>query len=161
MGIGIIGKKLKMTQIFKEDGEVVPVTLVEYKEGYVVDLKIPEKDKAIEKLRDEIILAINGIHVMYYRPHNWTPALRVEVGSTVAANNSRIAILLQGIKYQSKTPGLMEPYPLYIADRMVKHLGSAISAFRQAATMRMMELHQGEIEDIYFSMHGYRTKRGR
>ncbi|MCM8818713.1 MAG: 50S ribosomal protein L3 [Candidatus Omnitrophica bacterium] len=44
MGIGIIGKKLKMTQIFKEDGEVVPVTLVEYKEGYVVDLKIPEKD---------------------------------------------------------------------------------------------------------------------
>ncbi|MCM8786391.1 MAG: 50S ribosomal protein L3 [Candidatus Omnitrophica bacterium] len=44
MGIGIVGKKLKMTQIFKEDGEVIPVTLIEYKEGYVVDLKTIEKD---------------------------------------------------------------------------------------------------------------------
>ncbi len=44
MGIGIIGKKLRMTQIFKEDGTVVPVTLVEYKEGYVVDLKTEDKD---------------------------------------------------------------------------------------------------------------------
>jgi large subunit ribosomal protein L3 len=44
MGIGILGKKLKMTQIFNEDGEVIPVTLVEYKEGYVVDLKTEEKD---------------------------------------------------------------------------------------------------------------------
>lgn len=44
MGVGIIGKKLKMTQIFNEDGEVIPVTLVEYKEGYVVDLKTKERD---------------------------------------------------------------------------------------------------------------------
>jgi large subunit ribosomal protein L3 len=44
MGIGILGKKLKMTQIFNENGEVIPVTLVEYKEGYVVDLKTEEKD---------------------------------------------------------------------------------------------------------------------
>lgn len=44
MGIGIIGKKLKMTQVFKEDGEVVPVTLIECREGYVVDLKTEEKD---------------------------------------------------------------------------------------------------------------------
>jgi large subunit ribosomal protein L3 len=44
MGIGILGKKLKMTQIFNENGEVIPVTVVEYKEGYVVDLKTEEKD---------------------------------------------------------------------------------------------------------------------
>ncbi|MCM8808630.1 MAG: 50S ribosomal protein L3 [Candidatus Omnitrophica bacterium] len=44
MGLGIIGKKLKMTQIFKEDGEVIPVTLIEYREGIVVDLKTLEKD---------------------------------------------------------------------------------------------------------------------
>jgi len=44
MGIGILGKKLKMTQVFNENGEVIPVTLVEYKEGYIVDLKTEEKD---------------------------------------------------------------------------------------------------------------------
>jgi len=44
MSLGILGKKLKMTQIFNEDGEVIPVTVVEYKEGYIVDLKTKEKD---------------------------------------------------------------------------------------------------------------------
>jgi large subunit ribosomal protein L3 len=44
MGMGILGKKLKMMQIFNEKGEVIPVTVVEYKEGYVVDLKTEEKD---------------------------------------------------------------------------------------------------------------------
>ncbi|MCM8803930.1 MAG: 50S ribosomal protein L3 [Candidatus Omnitrophica bacterium] len=44
MGIGIIGKKLKMTQVFTEDGRVIPVTLIEYIEGYVVDLKTLQKD---------------------------------------------------------------------------------------------------------------------
>lgn len=44
MGIGIIGKKLKMTHVFAEDGSIIPVTLVEYKEGYIVDLKTSERD---------------------------------------------------------------------------------------------------------------------
>ncbi len=124
-------------------------------------LKIPFNDRELEKLRDEIISAMNNIYVMYYRPHNWTPVFRIEMASSITTNNSRIAVLLQGLKYQSGTPGIMEPYPLYIADRMVKHLGGAIPAFRQTATRRMTELHQGDIGDIFFSMHGYRTESGR
>ena len=98
---------------------------------------------------------------MYYKPHKWTPALRIEISPSVATNNARIAVLLQGLKYQCGTPGILEPYPLYIADRMVKHLGKAISAFRQTATKRMAELHQGDIGEIFFTMHGYRTEIGR
>jgi len=124
-------------------------------------LRIPSNDRELERLRDEVISAINRIYVMYYRPHSWTPVFRIEISSSIATNNSRIAVLLQGLKYQSGTPGIMEPYPLYIADRMVKHLGSAIPAFRQAATKRMTELHEGDIGEIFFSMHGYRTESGR
>jgi hypothetical protein len=124
-------------------------------------LRLPSNDEELERLKDEVISAINRIHVMYYRPHNWTPVFRIEMASSIASNNSRIAILLQGLKYQSGTPGIMEPYPLYIADRMVKHLGSAIPTFRQTATRRMTELHQGDIGEIFFSMHGYRTESGR
>ncbi len=124
-------------------------------------LRTPLDENELEKLKDEVISAINRIHVMYYRPHNWTPVFRIEMASSIATNNSRIAILLQGLKYQSGTPGIMEPYPLYIADRMVKHLGSAIPAFRQTATKRMIDLHEGDIEEIFFSMHGYRTESGR
>jgi hypothetical protein len=124
-------------------------------------LRLPSNDEELEKLKEEVISAINRIHVMYYRPHNWAPVFRIEMASSIATNNSRIAVLLQGLKYQSGTPGIMEPYPLYIADRMVKHLGSAIPTFRQTATRRMTELHQGDIGEIFFSMHGYRTESGR
>jgi hypothetical protein len=124
-------------------------------------LKIPSEVKELERIKDEVISAIDRIHVIYYRPHNWTPVFRIEMASSIATNNSRLAVLLHGLKYQSGTPGIMEPYPLYIADRMVKHLGSAIPAFRQTATKRMTELHQGDIGEIFFSMHGYRTENGR
>ena len=39
MRIGIIGKKLGMSQIFKENGVVIPVTVIEAKENYVVQIK--------------------------------------------------------------------------------------------------------------------------
>jgi len=124
-------------------------------------LRLPFSNEELKKLRDEVLSAIDRLYVMYYRPHNWTPAFRIEIASSIATNDSRIAVLLQGLKYQCGTPGILEPYPLYIADRMVKHLGSAIPAFRQTATKRMTELHQGDIGDIFFSMHGYRTESGR
>jgi len=124
-------------------------------------LRLPYNDKNLERLRDEVLSDIKRLYILYYRPHSWMPALRIEMASSIATNNSRIAVLLQGLKYQCGTPGILEPYPLYMADRMVKHLGSAIPAFRQTATRRMAELHQGDIGEIFFSMHGYRTESGR
>ncbi|WP_353686203.1 DNA double-strand break repair nuclease NurA [Thermodesulfovibrio sp. 3462-1] len=148
-----------LTAILSPGEFTSPIPLEEPQQPW--HLRIPINDKEIERLKDEVISAINRIYVMYYRPHNWTPVFRIEMASSIATNNSRIAVLLQGLKYQSGTPGIMEPYPLYIADRMVKHLGSAIPAFRQTATRRMTELHQGDIGEIFFSMHGYRTESGR
>ncbi|MGE5238129.1 MAG: 50S ribosomal protein L3 [Chloroflexota bacterium] len=41
---GILGKKIGMTQVFTEDGKLVPVTVVEAGPCYVVQVKTPEKD---------------------------------------------------------------------------------------------------------------------
>lgn len=41
---GILGKKLGMSQLFKEDGEVVPVTLIQTGSCYVVQKKTVERD---------------------------------------------------------------------------------------------------------------------
>ena len=41
---GIIGKKVGMTQVFKEDGTVVPVTVVEAGPCYVTQVRTPEVD---------------------------------------------------------------------------------------------------------------------
>ena len=136
-------------------GEFTSPTSLE-KSSHPWHLKLPSGD--IDRSFDDII---KRLHVIYYKPHNWTPALRIETASSIATNNSRIAVLLQGLKYQCGTPGIFEPYPIYMADRMVKHLGSAIPAFRQTATKRMTELYQGDIGDVFFNMHGFRTESGR
>ena len=41
---GILGKKVGMTQIFDDDGRVVPVTLIEAGPCYVTQKKTSEKD---------------------------------------------------------------------------------------------------------------------
>jgi len=148
-----------LTTILSPGEFTSPIPLEEPQQPW--HLRLPSKDKELERLKDEVISAINRLYVMYYRPHNWTPVFRIEMASSIATNNSRIAVLLQGLKYQSGTPGILEPYPLYMADRIVKHLGRAIPAFRQTATRRMTELHRGDIGEIFFSMHGYRTESGR
>jgi len=164
-----LGKKLSwpphyddraiLTTILSPDEFTTPIPLDQPLQQW--HLGLPYDDKKLERLRSEVLSGIERLYVIHYKPHNWTPALRIEIASSIATNNSRIALLLQGIKYQCGTPGIIEPYPLYMADRMVKHLGSAIPAFRQTATRRMTELYQGDIGDIVFSMHGYRTESGR
>ena len=143
-----------LTTILLPDEFTTPIPLTPPSQPW--HLKLPSGD--VNKEFDEIL---KRIHVMYYKPHKWTSALRIEIAPSIATNNARIAILLQGFRYQCGTPGILEPYPLYIADRMVKHLGKAIPAFRQTATKRMTELHGGDIGEIFFNMHGYRTESGR
>ncbi len=148
-----------LTAILSPGEYTIPIPLEKPQQPW--HLKLPFEGKELERLKDEVISGINNLFVMYYKPYNWTPVFRIEMSSSIANNNSRIAILLQGLKYQSGTPGIMEPYPLYIADRMVKHLGSAVPALRQTTTRKMAELHQGDIGEIFFSMHSYRTESGR
>jgi len=164
-----LGKKLKwpshyddraiLTTILSPGEFTTPIPLDQPLQPW--HLRLPFDDKELERLKDEMLSAIRRLYVIYYRPQNWAPALRIEIASSIATNNSQIAVLLQGLKYQCGTPGILEPYPLYMADRMVKHLGSAIPAFRQTATRRMAELYQGDIGEIFFSTHGYRTESGR
>ena len=143
-----------LTALLSPGEFTTPVSLHEAESPW--HLKRPNSD--IDRSFDSVI---RRVQVLYYRPHNWTPAFRIEMAPAIATNCARIAVLLQGLKHQCATPGILEPYPLYMADRMVKHLGGAIPAFRQVATRRMAELHQGDVGDIFFNMHGYRTESGR
>jgi len=55
---------------------------------------------------------------------------------------------------------VLEPYPVWLADRTVKALARAIPTFRQVATQRISEQYDGDIADVFFAMHGYRTESG-
>ncbi|KKK40251.1 hypothetical protein LCGC14_0901190 [marine sediment metagenome] len=108
-----------------------------------------------------IINALNEINMVYYRPSEFFPVLRVEIAPSIATNNSRLAKLFESIKLQCGAPGIIEPYPLYFADRIVKHLRKALPAIRRTATQDMTLKWEGAEGNIYFALHGYRTDWGK
>jgi hypothetical protein len=118
------------------------------------------RDQA-SSLVDEIISGLGDIFIFYYKPHDWLPALRIETAKEVALNPHRLAIIVQGLKYQCAVPSILEPYPLYLADRTVKALARAVPTFRQVATQRLSERYDGDIGEVFFAMHGYRSESGR
>ena len=121
---------------------------------------IAERDE-IKRLVEKVIQFLGSIHVLYYRPHAYMPALRLEMSRSIVNNQARLSIVLQGIKDQCGTAAIMEPYPLYLADRMVKHLPQAVPVFRQITSQYLAEDYQGNIDDVFVGLHSYRTESGR
>ena len=121
---------------------------------------IAERDE-INELVEQVKQFLGNIHVLYYRPHAYMPALRLEMSRAIANNPARLSVVLQGIKDQCGTAAIMEPYPLYLADRMVKHLSRAVPAFRQITSQYLAEDYQGDIDDVFVGLHSYRTESGR
>ena len=55
---------------------------------------------------------------------------------------------------------MLEPYPIYMADRMVKAVARAVPAFRQITTQRISEQYKGSVDEVFFAMHSYRSETG-
>lgn len=138
----------------------LPVTLVDDVLGQTstVARELLSSFRGIREERTTLraALADSGI-----KPQEWLPALRVEVSASVATNTHRLATVVQGIKHQTATPSMLEPYPIYLADRTVKALARAVPAFRQVTTQRISEQYEGDIGEVFFAMHGYRSEAGR
>jgi len=121
---------------------------------------VAERDR-ISRLVDQVLESLKNIHVLYYRPRSYMPALRLEISQVIANNHYRLSIVLQGIKDQYGKAFIMEPYPLYMADRMVKHLPQVLSACRHRISQNLAENYSGNINEVFTSLHSYRTEQGR
>jgi NurA domain len=109
---------------------------------------------------EEIRSALGRIRVVYFRPFAWLPALRLELPGAMAASPQRLAMVLEGITRQFATPAVGEPYPLFLADRMVKSLGAGVAAIEQ----HVAQYVTGSISDVETTMiclMNYRTQGGR
>lgn len=142
-----------------------PQDLQQPSEPWHLNLAPVEKSTQIDKEKlhsivQDIISSLGAIQVVYYRPNPWLPTLRVEMSRAVAMNQARLATALHGIRHQCGAPAVMEPYPLYMADRMVRHLPRAIPTFRQVTSQHIAEKYQGNIGEVFFGLHGYRTESG-
>lgn len=121
----------------------------------------PEDRSAAAELGEEITQLLSEIRVLYYRPFDWLPALRIEMSRAVAETPARLSVVIHGVRHQCGSAAVLEPYPLYMADRMVKHLARAIPTFRQVTSQRLAETYDGDIGDVFLGLHGYRTESGR
>lgn len=122
-------------------------------------IKTKESDE-INKLAQEVTELLDNIFIIYYRPFTWLPAFRIELAQTIAVTPARLSKVLTGIRQQCGSPAIMEVFPLYMADRMVKHLAKSVPAFRQIASQSLAENYVGDISDVLMSLHGYRTESG-
>lgn len=104
--------------------------------------------------------AMGGLRVIYFRPYGWTAALRIEVTSKIAASPTRLAIVLEGITRQFFSPAVFEPYPLFLADRMVKCLGAGVKAIEQTVAQHIAGAAV-DIETTLLFLQNYRTEGGR
>ncbi len=105
---------------------------------------------AIERVRDDRLL------VTYFKPHVWSPAFRLEIKPEVAATPALLAATLSALRTQVVSPEIREPYPQWVADRMAKSVGDALTALRTAVNF---DLADGGLGD-YVSLvaHSYRTE---
>lgn len=123
-------------------------------------LKLPYESHELKKSVDELIDAINTIHVVYFRPHKYTPSLRIEITSHVAQNDALLSKLFHGITYQTGTLKIQEPYPLYLADRMVKSLNKINFISKQIFMNKLVKEPEEDIIEYILSVNSYRSEGG-
>ena len=109
---------------------------------------------------DEMNNALSGVQVIYFRPYGWVPALRLEVPGPIAHSPTRLSLALKGIEGQFFVPAVKEPYPLFLADRMVKSLGAGVAVMEQTILQDVID-SSVDVELPMLLLQNYRTESGR
>ena len=120
---------------------------------------LPVKYCPSEDMKD-LVHGLRALKVTYFRPYGWLPAQRIELPFAVASSPTRLSMVLEGIMRQFLSPAVCEPYPLFLADRMVKSLGSGVAVVEQAVAQYVAG-DSPDIETTLLCLQNYRTEGGR
>lgn len=141
-----------MATLILEPGEYTKPLPIYYNETYHLPCSKQEADAMNN--------ALSGIQVIYFRPYGWVPALRLEVPGPIAHSPTRLSLALKGIEGQFFVPAVKEPYPLFLADRMVKSLGAGVAVMEQTILQDVID-SSVEVELPMLLLQNYRTESGR
>jgi hypothetical protein len=109
---------------------------------------------------DEMNIALHDLAVVYFRPYGWLPALRLELPGPVAKSMPKLSLVLEGVQRQLFSPAVIEPYPLFLADRMVKSLGAGVAVIEQSVAQHVVA-NSTDVEMTMLCLQNYRTEGGR
>jgi len=125
--------------------------------GFGIALFPPEQRATVSALVSRLLAVVTDLRVIYVRPHRWLPALRVELHQTIASDPHRLAQVLNVVHFQCARGALVEPFPLFLADRMVRHLRRATRALRHA--IREAAAHEYPVfDDVFLLLESYRSE---
>jgi hypothetical protein len=165
-----LGSFLKATDLPETDGKTLATIILEPDE-YITPLPIfhfggedteyhfPEEHCSRER-QNQMNRSIENMRVVFYRPYGWAPAVRLELTAPIAASQVKLSMVLEGIKRQLFSPAVTEPYPLFLADRMVKSLGAGVKVIEQAVAQHAVGA-SADSEAILLCLQNYRTEGGR
>ncbi len=105
---------------------------------------------------DEVIRFYKNMGFMevFFRPHPWSPAYKVEVPGDFPSE--RIAPLLVSIADLLPDPGMLEPYPQFLADQLCRQIGIAGYALRDAV-QGALYAEGADPRAVHSALSGYRT----
>ena len=149
---GIDGKTL--ATLILEPGEYTRPLPV-----YEEDFHLPDAFRSAQDDR-EMNRSLRAARVVYYRPFGWVPAMRLELPGAVANSLTRLSIALEGVMRQLFSPAVVEPYPLFLADRMVKSLGAGVNVVEQTVSQQVVDRGL-DTELKMLLLQNYRTEGGR
>jgi hypothetical protein len=165
-----LAKLLSDNELPETDGKTLATVILEPDE-YIRPLEIfhfgeedseyhlPENHCSREKQKT-MNQSIENMRVVFYRPYGWAPAMRLELPGPIASSQTKLAMVLEGVKRQVFNPAVTEPYPLFLADRMVKSLAAGIAVIEQAVAQHAVGAST-DIETTLLCLQNYRTEGGR
>jgi len=154
---GTDGKTLA-TVILEPDEFIRPLKIFDF-EGEDFEYHLPEEYCSAE-CQQQMNRSIEDMRVVFYRPYGWAPAVRLEITAPIAASKPRLSMVLEGIKRQFFSPAVSEPYPLFLADRMVKSLGAGVAVIEQTVAQHAVG-SSPDIEGTLLCLKSYRSEGGR
>ena len=155
MGMADFDDKGLLSLVLSPGEYTEPVQIEKEGGGRWLTAKLPGEVKNAVGLIES---ALSAAHVLYYKPRKNFPAIRLEVGKAAARSRTRLASLLEAVRDQSGAPGMMEPYPMFLADKMVKHLPAAFPAMKNSAVLDTASEWRGDVSDIILATRAYRTQ---
>ena len=139
-------------------GDVVGPVKISGRGGYERSLSgLPDSYDYFIK---EIVEFLNDTYVLYFKPSSSHPALRIEFTGEIARNSNRLSSILKALCDQASIPGVIEPYPVHIADMFVKNVHGSLNQIKNAALSDIGLIPGLDFSDIYMFLHKYRSEGG-
>ncbi len=116
-----------------------------------------------ETLEPEVIETIedglDNVYVSYYKPARFLPCFRLEMAKASADNVHRFAEILKCVKHQTVAPGIIEPFPLFLADTMARTMNRSMQFIRSSIVHSSIRDYAGDMDGILLMLQHYRTMR--